>query len=268
MVTSLQELYAVILSDFFSSTSYKRSISFVFSERERRKKEREQEREKQWERKTNINYSHLSSFNILLFDALSYHSRDVMPLMCDNKINFRRKIWKIMVHLLCLRKYSAAFARFCMCAHSWHHHSIYCTFNRKKRTLIDLFWINSFSCIWLEPQRRRRRQQWQWANIEAHSIKMENNKINFEIFFVWYCDCVQQNALKSMVREYSLPIWLIDGFFCSLCVYKSTIAFEMFANFYDNATDVRVCLHIHIQSISARMHISVCECDEWASNVR
>lgn len=86
------------------------------------------------------------------------------------------------------------------------------------------------------------------------------------MFFLSFCDCVHPNALESIVREYSLPIWLIDGFFLLLCVYISTIAFEMFANFYDNATDVRVCLHI--QSISVCMHISLCESDEWAGNVR
>lgn len=73
-------------------------------------------------------------FHHLIFYCLmlSYHSRDVMPLMCDNKINFRGKIWKIMVHPL-----SSWIFRI---GSQLAYNTIYCTFIRK--THIDRFILN------------------------------------------------------------------------------------------------------------------------------
>lgn len=78
-----------------------------------------------------------------------------MPLMCDNKINFRIKIWKIM----------GSFSMF-LCvqcampfAYGWHN-TIVCS-SHKRTDRIDLFWINSFSCHRTTP-----------VNVcRAHSIK-------------------------------------------------------------------------------------------------
>lgn len=119
----------LFFSPNFSPTSWfywKRSFSFfLFRERERVK---ENGRGKRKQTLTIHIFHHLIFYCLML----SYHSRDVMPLMCDNKINFRGKIWKIMVHPL-----SSWIFRI---GSQLAYNTIYCTFIRK--THIDRFILN------------------------------------------------------------------------------------------------------------------------------
>lgn len=98
--------------------------------------------------------------------CIPQHHYDLMLLMCDNKINFRIKIWKITVHFHCYVRVGV-----CVCVpivYSWHNIPLYVQHWRTDR--IDLFWINSFSCNRFAWWRRR------WQNSEhhrAHSIKRE-----------------------------------------------------------------------------------------------